>query len=86
MRGLRDQRTAAFVEKQKANMLLRERVRDCRDEEEFEYWRQHWDTVNRPKLRHLPWSARQQEVLDIVSRELECDDDVRRKGGSDSCR
>ena len=49
MRGFRDERTAAFVEKQRANFLLRQRVQDCRDDIEFERWRQHWIEHNRPK-------------------------------------
>ena len=51
MRGFRTDRLYAFVEKQKANWLLRERVRECRTDEEFEYWRKYWDPVNRPKLQ-----------------------------------
>ena len=80
MRGFRGERTCAFVEKQKANMLLHERVRRCRSDEEFERWRQHWDHINRPKLRTLRWGVKQQEVLDIVSRELSCEDeDVKKR-------
>ena len=48
-RGFRDDRIGSFVMKQRANFLLRTRVLQCTSDEEFEMYRQSWDTINRPK-------------------------------------
>ena len=79
MRGFRSDRLYAFMEKQKANYLLRQRVVDCKDDHEYDRWRQHWIEYNRPKARAMRWGEKQQQVLDIVTRELQCEDEEVKK-------
>ena len=73
-------------------MLLLERVRNCEDEVQYEFYKQQWDTIRRPPYVQRQWSQRQEEVLSAVSQALSLDDEEERRtqtvqtGGSDGGR
>ena len=50
-------------------------MRNCADDAEYELLRQHWDTVNRPKHRHLQWGEKQAEVLALVTERTSYEDE-----------
>ena len=74
-RGFRDDRVRSFDYKQQANFLLYRRIRNCASEEEFEYWRQQWDCVNRPKRKDLRWSDDQRKALDLIRERTSLEDE-----------
>ncbi len=78
-RGHRDERCANFELKQRANMLLHERVARCRDELEYEALRQEWEYVNRPKYRELKWSRKQLAALQRIRDGVSYEDEQEKK-------
>ena len=69
--------------KQRANFLLRTRVLQCTSDEEFEMYRQSWDTINRPAYANKKWSDQQQTVLDLIDEGVSYDDEMAKR---ESCR
>ena len=78
-RGFRDDRLATFFYKQEANLLLSERVLNCKDAHEYELLRQSWDTINRPKYRDLQWSEEQQAVLNLAQERVSYEDEEQKR-------
>ena len=74
-RGFRDDRINSFWHKQEANFLLYQRVLACKDDHEFEIYRQSWDTLHRPEYSGKVWSAEQREVFEKVSDAVSIDDE-----------
>ena len=77
-RGMRDERTGCFEQKQQANFLLYRRVLHCDSEELYECLRQQWDTLNRPKYQAHGWSQEQAEAIDIVKKGVCVEDEEER--------
>ena len=77
-RGFRDDRGRCFELKQRANMLLYRRVRECVDPSEYELLRQEWDTANRPKYRELDFSPEQLDAIKRVKEGVSYEDEEER--------
>lgn len=77
-RGMRDERTGCFEQKQYANFLLYRRVAQCDNDFEYESLRQQWDTLNRPAYRAHKWSPEQSDAIDFVKKGVSYDDEEAR--------
>jgi len=78
-RGTRDERLSTFEYKQHANFLLYRNCARCTSDAEYEYLRQSWDLVNRPKYSDLAFSTEQTEALRLIADGISHEDEETRR-------
>ena len=69
----------SFQYKQEALYLLFGRVRRCRDDHEFEMYRQSWDTLVYAPYKPKKWHRKQQDALDCIRDRTTIDDEEVKK-------
>ena len=78
-RGFRDDRITCFWHKSEANFLLYQKVRNCDDPVKYAYFRQCWDTINRPKYQTKTWSLKQEDALAAIDKGISYEDEEEKR-------
>ena len=82
---MRDDRLSCFHYKTEANFLLYRKVRNCADAAEYAYFRQCWDTINRPKYENKKWSQEQKAALEKIDAGISYEDEEAKVAATAGC-